>query len=82
MKQTVISKTPDVLVIGAGAAGLAAASELGRAGLSVTILKARDRIGGRMFTLRDNIYQAGRVIRFLVEPAVMARSVQMVRNKP
>ena len=58
MKQTVISKTPDVVVIGAGAAGLAAASELGRAGLSVTILKARDRIGGRMFTLRDNVYQA------------------------
>src|SRR5580692_10168 len=53
-----MSKIPDVIVIGAGAAGLAAASELGRAGLSVAILEARDRIGGRMFTLRDPVYQA------------------------
>src|SRR5580693_4657880 len=53
-----MSKIPDVIVIGAGAAGLAAASELGRAGLSVVILEARDRIGGRMFTLRDPVYQA------------------------
>jgi monoamine oxidase len=53
-----MSRIPDVIVIGAGAAGLAAASELGRAGLSVAILEARDRIGGRMFTLRDPLYQA------------------------
>jgi monoamine oxidase len=43
----------DVIVIGAGAAGLVAASELAEAGLSVTILEARDRIGGRIFTLND-----------------------------
>jgi monoamine oxidase len=43
----------DVIIIGAGAAGLAAAAELGRSGLSVSILEARDRIGGRIFTLRD-----------------------------
>ena len=52
-----MAKNPDVIVIGAGAAGLAAAAELGRAGLLVTILEARDRIGGRMFTLRDPVYQ-------------------------
>lgn len=46
-------KNPDVIVIGAGAAGLAAAVQLGRAGLSVLILEARDRIGGRMFTQHD-----------------------------
>jgi monoamine oxidase len=53
-----MSKIPDVIVIGAGAAGLAAASDLGRGGLSVAILEARERIGGRMFTLRDPAYQA------------------------
>lgn len=36
------------LVIGAGAAGLMAARELGRAGKRVTILEARDRCGGRI----------------------------------
>jgi len=43
----------DVIVIGAGAAGMAAALELAAAGLSVSILEARDRIGGRIFTQRD-----------------------------
>jgi len=42
----------DVLVIGAGAAGLAAAAELARAGRSVLIVEARDRIGGRCDTRR------------------------------
>ena len=42
----------DVLVIGAGAAGLAAASELMRAGLAVCIVEARNRVGGRCFTRR------------------------------
>ncbi len=40
----------DVLVIGAGAAGLAAANELSRAGATVKILEARKRIGGRVWT--------------------------------
>src|SRR5438094_1158629 len=43
----------DVLIIGAGAAGLSAALELSRAGLRVEILEARDRVGGRMFTRHD-----------------------------
>ena len=41
---------PDVIVIGAGAAGLAAAESLGRHGRSVLVLEARDRIGGRIWT--------------------------------
>lgn len=40
---------PDhIIVIGAGAAGLMAARELGRAGKKVTVLEARDRCGGRI----------------------------------
>ena len=42
----------DVLVVGAGAAGLAAAAELARAGRSVLVVEARDRIGGRCDTRR------------------------------
>src|SRR3982750_2094309 len=42
-----------VIVIGAGAAGLAAARDLGRAGCEVVVIEARNRIGGRVFTLTD-----------------------------
>jgi len=41
----------DVVIIGAGAAGLAAASEIARAGGSALVLEARDRIGGRCWSL-------------------------------
>ncbi|GAA1614594.1 flavin monoamine oxidase family protein [Leucobacter chromiireducens] len=40
----------DVVVIGAGFAGLTAARELGNAGLNVLTLEARDRVGGRTWT--------------------------------
>src|SRR5215210_4125163 len=42
----------DILVIGAGAAGLAAARSLADAGRRVIVLEARDRIGGRVWTDR------------------------------
>jgi monoamine oxidase len=41
---------PDVIVVGAGSAGIAAARSLIANGLTVTILEARDRIGGRTLT--------------------------------
>jgi phytoene dehydrogenase-like protein len=41
---------PDVLVIGAGLSGLACARQLHRRGLSVQILEASDRVGGRVRT--------------------------------
>ncbi len=40
-----------IVVIGAGAAGLMAARELGRSGRKVTVLEARDRCGGRIHPL-------------------------------
>jgi monoamine oxidase len=43
----------DVVIIGAGAAGLAALQVLDRAGLRVILLEARDRVGGRILTIHD-----------------------------
>ncbi|WP_341952595.1 NAD(P)/FAD-dependent oxidoreductase [Salinibacterium sp. TMP30] len=40
----------DVVIIGAGVAGLTAANDLKKAGLSVAVLEARDRAGGRLWT--------------------------------
>jgi len=40
----------DAVVIGAGAAGLAAARVLSERGLRVTVLEARERVGGRVFS--------------------------------
>ena len=45
----------DTIVIGAGAAGLMAATHLARAGHRVVILEARDRIGGRIFTRHHDV---------------------------
>jgi monoamine oxidase len=40
----------DVIILGAGAAGLSAAGALAQSGLEVTVIEARDRLGGRIFT--------------------------------
>ena len=45
-----MSAPPDVLIIGAGVAGLTAARDLTAAGVRVLVLEARDRLGGRVLT--------------------------------
>ena len=53
-------KIPDteVIIIGAGFSGIAAAKKLHEAGISFKILEARDRIGGRVYTnyLKEDLY--------------------------
>ena len=65
----------DVIIVGAGVAGLAAAYELKRAGLTVKILEQTDRFGGRIFSyqLSPGLYGEGGKI-YLINPISAARN--------
>src|SRR5919197_3769241 len=57
-----LPSTVDVAIIGAGAAGLGAANALRDSGLSIIVLEARDRVGGRAHTIQaapDVVFDVG-----------------------
>ena len=78
----------DVLILGAGAAGLTAAVELEKLGLSVQVVEARDRVGGRIYTLREpfsgGVYaEAGALYLLDTNPAISyARQLGLELTKP
>jgi monoamine oxidase len=45
-----VASNPDILIVGAGLAGAAAAEALAARGFTLTVLEARDRVGGRGFS--------------------------------
>ena len=53
-----IHPSPQVIIIGGGFSGIAAAQKLHRSGISFQVLEARDRLGGRVYTknLGDDLY--------------------------
>lgn len=60
--------TPEIVIIGAGPGGLAAAMLLASAGLRVTVLERRDCVGGRTSTLDIDGYRFDRGPTFFMQP--------------
>ena len=69
----------DVIVVGAGVAGLVAAAELERGGLSVLVVEARSRIGGRTWSplIGGEHRDLGATWVWESEPHVLARLEQL-----
>src|ERR1700712_4192934 len=56
LTEVINMENADILIIGAGAAGLMAARLLAKAGKKVTVLEALGRCGGRIHTLHDELF--------------------------
>src|SRR5699024_3971103 len=69
----------DVVVIGAGIAGLTAASVLADRGRTVTVLEARDRVGGRLHSVpvEGGVVEAGATWFWDNEPLVLSLADQL-----
>jgi monoamine oxidase len=65
--------SPDVIIVGAGGAGLAVARDLTAGGLRVLVLEARDRLGGRIWThhTADGPIELGAEFVHGVEPEIL-----------
>lgn len=65
---------PDVIVVGAGIAGLVCAVELTRAGKSVLVLESESEVGGRVRTTQKNgfIIDHGFQVLFTAYPTIMS----------
>ncbi|HVX84835.1 MAG TPA: NAD(P)/FAD-dependent oxidoreductase [Phycisphaerae bacterium] len=61
----------DVLIVGAGAAGLSAANELSAAGVDAMVLEGRQRLGGRIETMHDPAW-----------PLPIERGAEFIHGKP
>ncbi|MEM6671410.1 MAG: phytoene desaturase family protein [Planctomycetota bacterium] len=61
----------DIVIIGAGPGGLAAAMLLGRAGARVTVLERADRVGGRTSTIEENGYRFDLGPTFFLYPEIL-----------
>ncbi|XP_043913094.1 amine oxidase [flavin-containing]-like [Protopterus annectens] len=50
-------ESQDIIIIGGGLSGLSAAKLLSESGLNVLVLEARDRVGGRTYTIQGPVFQ-------------------------
>ena len=69
----------DVVVVGAGLAGLTAARDLEAAGRSIVVLEARDRVGGRLL---NHTFADGTVVELggqWIGPTPVDRAVRLLR---